>query len=350
MFIPSPPDLSTSPINPLTPELTGSPPLTPMKITPRPGTALTEEGSDTHSIKSSGSITSLAATAIKHPDLAQPGLSSSIVESVSTSFEGGIPIKNFIAGEIALAFSPQGGDNRSTTTIRMDNFAVLEKVAPNPAFITAVPDRVGEYTVSTSNIHKTAVAFKYQVHIDESSALSYSPIVISPAWKLEPHQASVIITWKPNPVYRRLNDCKKPFTLRNVIFVVGVEGVQSSSCQSKPVGTFSKERGRLAWRMGDLTIDPENTENAGGKVLARFVTDGMAKGTPVESRWEITGEDAETVGSGLTLSCPGSVGEEEESNPFADTSGEDRYATENQGTWNTLSTVRKVASGRYISS
>jgi len=261
-----------------------------------------------------------------------------------------VPIKNSISGEIALAYNSQEGDNPSTITVRMDNFAVLEKVAPNPAFITAVPDRAGEYTVSTNNIHKTAVAFKYQVHIGESNASSYSPIIISPAWKLEPHQASVIITWKSNPFYHRLNDCKKPFTLRNVIFVVGVEGAQSSSCQSRPTGTFSKERGRLAWKMGDLTIDPEDTENAGGKVLARFATDGMTKGTPVESRWEISGEDAETVGSGLTLSSAVSGGEEEESDPFADASGEDRSTAENQGTWNSVSVARKIVSGRCVSS
>jgi hypothetical protein len=255
-----------------------------------------------------------------------------------------------VAGEIALGYNPQDDGNSATSeTLRMENFAVLEKVAPNPAFIQAIPDRAGEYTVSLSNIHKTSVAFKYQVHVDETASSAFGPIIITPAWRIEPHQSSVIVHWKPNPNFRRPNGTRTPITLKNVIFITGIDGAMTSSCQSKPMGTFSKEKGRLAWKLGDLTVDPDAAD--GGKVLARFATDGNARSTPVEARWEISGESTERVGSDLTLSI--STGEatkpeEEEADPFADTIGEEKSPnTADFSQWKALDTVRKVISGKY---
>ena len=352
MFFPNPPEL--------TPDLTGSPPLTPLRMTQRSAGAISEESSDTHSIKSARSVTSLAVAAIKHPDLTEPGLSASLVESVSMSFEAGQLTKTLVTGEIALAYNPQGGTEDQALTIRMDNFSVLEKVAPNPAFISAIPDHVGEYSVVQQNVHKTVVAFKYQVHVDESALSTYAPIIISPVWRLEPHQSSVIVTWKPNPNYRRLAGITKPFTLHNVVFIAGIEGAHASSCQSKPMGIFSKEKGRLAWKMGDFVIDPEAVQNGSAKVLARFATDAPARSTPVEVRWEISGEDAESVGSGLTLSTPKAKAEEvaeevaeEESDPFADAGAEEKSTDGVEApvvVWNPVSTVRKVVSGKFMAS
>lgn len=339
----------------LTPDITGSPPLTPMRMTPRPPVHSEEAGSDTHSIRSARSVTSLAAAAIRHPDLTEPGLSASIVETVSISFEAGLPTKSLVAGEIAFAYHAHAGAaDEQSLTIRMDNFVILEKVAPNPAFVSAIPDRDGEYTVLPQNIRGTAVAFKYQVHLDDVSPPIYAPIIITPVWRLEPHQSSVIINWRPNPDYRRLNGSTKPITLHNVVFVVGIEGANTSSCQSKPMGTFSRERGRIAWKLGDLVIDPEQI-NGGSKVLARFATDGLAKSTPVEVRWEILGEDADCVGSGLTLSALTASAKEEEADPFADTTGEDKSINgvpeaTGIGAWAPLAGAKKVASGKYIAS
>lgn len=352
MFFPNPPEL--------TPDLTGSPPLTPLRMTPRPPGAVSEEGSDTHSVRSARSVTSLSATIIRHPELTEPGLSASLVESVSMSFDSGQPTKTLITGEIALGYNSQRSAEDQPLSIRMDNFAVLEKVAPNPAFIAAIPDHAGEYSVAHHNIHKTVVAFKYQVHVDESTLASYAPIIISPAWRLEPHQSSVIVNWKPNPVYRRLHGILKPFTLRNVVFIAGIEGAHASSCQSKPAGTFSKEKGRLAWKLGDLVIDAEAVQNgAGSKVVARFATDAPARSTPVEVRWEISGEDAESVGSGLTLSMPkpktaeAAAVTEEEADPFADAGAEEKSTDGPEAcgpAWTPVPTARKVMSGKFMAS
>jgi hypothetical protein len=341
------------PTNPpeLTPEMCGTLPLTPMNLPPRPSTTMSEDGSDAHSIMSSRSITSLgAAAAIRHPDLTEPGLSASLVESVSITFEAGQPTKTMVTGEIALAYHALAGTEEANSMIRLDNFAVLEKVAPNPSFISTIPDRIGEYTVQNQNIRGTAVAFKYQVHVDESTLSEFAPIIISPAWKLEAHQSSVIVNWKPNPNYRRPTGSTKPIVLRNVILIAGIDGAHANSCQSKPMGTFSREKGRLAWKLGDLTLDPAAMES-GGKVLARFATDAQARATPVEVRWEISGEDAQTVGSGLALSVMGkqTAEEEEEVDPFAD--AEDKSSTNGaseQPAWNPVTTVRRILSAKYV--
>jgi hypothetical protein len=339
------------PTNPpeLTPEMCGTLPLTPMNLPPRPSTTMSEDGSDAHSIKSSRSITSLgSAAAIRHPDLTEPGLSASLIESVSVTFEAGQPMKTMVTGEIALAYHPLAGTEEANSTIRLDNFAVLEKVAPNPSFISTLPDRTGEYSVLNQNIRGTAVAFKYQVHVDESIMSEFAPIIVTPAWKLEAHQASVIVNWKANPNYRRPNGSSKPIVLRNVVFIAGIDGAHANSCQSKPMGTFSKEKGRLAWKLGDVTLDPETA----GKVLARFATDALARATPVEVRWEISGEDAQTVGSGLALSVMGKqTAEEEEADPFADAGAEDKSTNgAAEPVWNPVTTVRRISSAKFVAS
>ncbi|KAG0643859.1 hypothetical protein HOY80DRAFT_879540 [Tuber brumale] len=355
MFVPNP-----------TPEpvegLPSSPPLTPIKFTPKSSAVASEAGSDTLSIRSSRSVTSLASSPIRHPELTEIGLSASLIESVSMSFEAGAPTKTLIIGEIAVAYNPSEpvspDQSFPAELVRMDNFSVLEKVAPNPAFISSVPDRAGEYRMSLANIHKTSVAFKYQVHIDEVNVAVFAPIIATPIWRLEPHQSSVIIHWKPNPSFRRLNGTMGPFTMKNVLFTAGIEGTPATTCQSKPAGTFSRERGRLAWKLGDVLIDPAAGDEGARKLVARFQTEGQARATPVDMRWEISGEDANTAGSGLTLSSfekpekpeTAAAAEAEEVDPFADEGGEVKSVAgaHEEGMWKAVNTTRKVMGGKYV--
>jgi len=359
MFIPSP---TPEPIE----GLPSSPPLTPIKFTPKSSAVTSEAGSDTQSIRSSRSVTSLASSPVRHPELMETGLSASLIESVSMSFEAGAPTKTLVTGEIAVAYNPTepvpSDQPAPMELVRMENFSVLEKVAPNPAFISSVPDRAGEYTMSLVNIHKTSVAFKYQVHIDDANVAIFAPIIATPVWRLEPHQSSVIIHWKPNTGFRRLNGATGPFTMKNVIFTAGIEGAPATTCQSKPVGTFSRERGRLAWKLGDVLIDPAAGDEGAKKLVARFLTEGQARATPVDMRWEISGEDANTAGSGLTLSffeksekpetaaAAAAAVEAEEADPFADEGGEAKSVAgpDEEGIWKVVNTARKVMGGKYV--
>lgn len=350
MYVPNPPEQSES----FTSVGSISPPLTPLKIGLRSPIMASEAGSDTQSIRSSRSISSLGAAVVKHPELTQRGLSASIIECVNAAFESAIPTKVQVTGEIALAY--HGDDNHENTAehaiIRIDNFAVLEKVAPNPAFLSAVPGNPGEYNVSLLNIRKTSVALKYQVHVDESNREMFPPIVVQTVWKIEPHQSSVILTWKPNPGFKHQRDVDGPLTLHNVAFIVGIEGTHALSCQSKPVGTFSREKGRIVWKLNDLHFDPR-TPDDGGKMLARFATDGQAKALPAEVRWEMVEFDGMGSGLGISMDSKTATAGEEETDPFADETEKDG-ADGNEGvpekTWTAVQTARRLMGGKYTAS
>lgn len=96
----------------------------------------------------------------------------------------------------------------------------------------------------------------------------------------------------------------------------------------------------MVWKLGDITLDGY----AAGpqKLLARFSTDIEAKPGNVEMRWEISGESADGLGSGLALSQ--SSREEGGSDPFADESTPSTSA----GTWKEVAVTRKIISGKYI--
>ncbi|KAF8455251.1 Muniscin C-terminal mu homology domain-containing protein [Kalaharituber pfeilii] len=344
----------TGPPDPLELLNNSSPPLTPLKA-PRAAPTIASEASDTQSIRSSRSVTSLGGI-VKHPELHQPGLSSSIVETVNARFEGGAPVRVTVVGEVALAYNPRENDLMAlptTETVRMDNFFVLDKVAPNPNFIHAIPERPGEYALSLANLNKTTVGFKYQVHLEESTWMDYLPVIVTPAWRIEPHQASVILNYKPNPNYHRLGGSTTPITLKNVVFVTGIEGTTPTSCQSKPVGAFSREMGRIAWKLGELTLDDTS---AAGKLVARFSLENGAgtgvKQLPSEMRWEIVGDDAKTAGSVLSVSSlVKEVEVKEEVDPFADDEvvvKESEAGEKKEGVWKPLFTVRKLAGGKYL--
>lgn len=70
-------------------------------------TALTSEpsfaGSDTQSIRSATSLGGIIHA--KHPDMHEPGLNSSVIETVSASFEGGEVKSVKVNGEIAFAYN-----------------------------------------------------------------------------------------------------------------------------------------------------------------------------------------------------------------------------------------------------
>jgi hypothetical protein len=234
-------------------------------------------------------------------------------------------------GEIALAYnaanfsSPFGTEN-----IRLENFSSLEKVAPNPAFINQLTDAEGEYSVNLSTLGKTQIAFKYQVRLDDSG--SQAPLLIAPAFRPEANQFSVIIGYSLNPQF----DLKgaESITLSNVTLALTLEGAKATSCLSKPVGTFSRDRNLIFWQLNDIVLKPGA---APVKLLARFNTDSQASSGSVEARWEITNDNAQKLGSGLSVSMPGQGGS---TDPFADESAQSHA-------WKSVPGVKKLVSGSY---
>ena len=270
----------------------------------------------------------------KHAEMHEPGLNSSIIETVSARFENGNPTSSSLIGEIALAYnhsdssSPSGAEN-----IRLENFSSLEKVAPNPAFITATPEKEGEYTVNLQQVGRTQVAFKYQVHPDSVGA--HAPLLIAPVFKIEANQASIIVSYSLNPAFDLRGH--ESVTMSGVMLALTLEGAKATSCQSKPAGSFSRERNLIYWQLGDITLSPGAAPQ---KLLARFATESEATGGHAEARWEVSGESAADLGSGLAVTISSQNGAGEGADPFAD---EDSSV----GAWKRVPGAKKLVSGTY---
>ena len=313
-------------------------------LNPRGSPSLSSEaqqGSDAQSIRSAHSMGTLGhPTTITHPQMHQLGLNASIVETVSVTFEKGQVTKAVVIGELALQHNPSNTASPSgSENVRLENFPVLEKVAPNPTFITQSPSN-GEYSVSLSQIARPSVAFKYQVHLDDNNLAAHAPVSVTPSWRVEQTQASVIVTYAFNPAF--VSPAKRSVSLKNVVIFITVENAKTLSCQSKPLGIFAKERSLIYWKLGDMTLD--GYAEAPQKLLARFTTEGEAKPGSVEMRWEISGESVAGLGSGLGLSQMSNSKEEGGSDPFADES----ISTNGLGAWKKVPVTRKIISGKYI--
>ncbi|EWC46125.1 hypothetical protein DRE_04699 [Drechslerella stenobrocha 248] len=318
-------------------------PFTPLKMV-RQSTLASDAGSDTQSIISGLSATSQGGQAIiKHPSLHEPGLTASLIENVSASFEAGQSSKVAVIGEIALAYNPvEGSAPQTAESLRFDQYGMMEKISLNQSHISP-GSKPGEYSVSLVNLRGTAVSFRYQLKMDEVSMQSYPPIIVTPTWKLEDHQASLILSYKPNPLFNQKNadSLFSSPTLRNLVFITGLEGAKATSCQSKPPATFFKDRSRIAWRIPEVKLGDE----VGGKLIARLFTDGLAKPVPVDVRWEIFGsDDIKNAGSGVGIEILKAV--EVEKDPFADET--DENAVDARGEWKEVNTVRKLISGKYV--
>lgn len=354
MFIPSDtpiPGLPTIPSPHIAP--TPSPPPAAVQASPllpvRPPFASSEyTASDTQSIRSGRSLSSYASATVRHPELHEPGLNSSIVETVSTWFEHGKVVKALVIGQAALAFNPVDLSSAfGTDTIRLDNFPVLEKVAPNPAFLEPAADNPGTYTTELSKITKTTVAFHYQVHLDSANLSGFSPLLVTTAWKVEPTQASVIINYNLNSSFN-LPSNTSSVTLSNVVLVVRLDPTagKATNAQSKPVGNFSRDRGLMYWRLGDVTL---STEQPAQQLRVRFFTESESKPGNVEARWEISGDAAKALGSGLAISKMVEIEAADEKDPFADEDGgSEKEAVAPEKGWREIPGVKKITSGTYL--
>lgn len=349
---PAPLEINTSPpvqsaYSPASPSFTsgtstfspfhGSAQATAASIFARPASRIGESDYDAGSIRSGRSLGSTQSQSSKHPELHEPGLNSSIIETVSAWFEEGQLTRSVTIGEIALAYNPTDFSSPfGHEAIRLDGFSNLEKVAPNPAFLAATSGQAGEYTVNLSGISKTAVAFKYQV-LAPSAAVA--PLLLTPAWKVEPSQTSAILSYSLNPSFT-LPSNQTSITLSNVVLLLYLDtssgAAKATSCLSKPVGNFDKAKNLIYWQLGDITL----THGAAPtKLLARFATpDGEAKPGHLEAKWEATGLG---LGSGLAVEVKE---DNKDADPFAD---EDGVAGSAGAGWKRTSEVRKVVAGTY---
>jgi hypothetical protein len=341
---PPPPELSS-------PQLAQS----PFRMSHRNTLGLDDHAhSDTYSIRSGRSLSSSASTTIRHPEMHEPGLNTSIVETLSAWFSNGSVTRAILLGELALVYNPASlNEPFGSETIRLENFTALEKVAPNPAFIEMVPAKAGEYTVDLSPITKTSVAFKYQVQLTADSISSHAPLLLKPLWKVEPTQTSVILNYSMNPAFAQMLTGQTSLTLSNVVIMIHLDssGAKATSCKANSGGSFARERNFVYWKLGDITIVKEGPAQA---LRARFLTEGEAKPGNVEARWEIANGQMAGLGSGLSVSklesSSSAPKESEDADPFADESSATTPAGAStpEHVWKEIHTFRKRRSGTYL--
>lgn len=322
--------------------------------------------SDTTSIRSSHTMHSLSGP-VSHPELHEPGLNASIIETVSAWFSEGNVTKSLVVGELALAYNPVGEAPSHSSLVRLDNFPVLEKVAANPHFVTEAgesetseDERRGQYNVSLPSITRSipTVAFKYQVHIDSSNLSSYCPIIFNPAWNLEEFQASVIIAYSLNPSFISSVPVTS-ITLRNLILSVGLDISPEDEVTKQPRevaratgavmypntgATFRRKQSAAVWKIPELEVKAGED----GKFLARFTTaTSWPRKGKVEAKFELrTADTGSRLGISVASETPAE--EQKEVDPFADEIPS--APTKPFLTWREVSTVRKLVTGKYVAS
>lgn len=316
--------------------------------------------SDTTSIRSSHTLHSISGP-VAHPDLHQPGLNASIIETVSAWFTEGAVTKSFVVGELALAYNASTGPSIDHMRVRLDNFQELEKVAANPHFVKEEREQGdenrGEYDVLLANIARPSptVAFKYQVHIDPLDLSAYCPVIFKPAWNLEEFQASVIIFYSMNPSFAS-SVPRQSITLKNLTLTVNLDtspedGRQVAHATSAVMypnagAAFRRKQSAVTWKIPELDVQA----GTDGKLLVRFATSASwpRKGK-VDAKFELHTADA---GSRLGISTvsPSEYASQKDSDPFAD-EGAATHAPESQplAAWKGLPTTRKLVAGKYVS-
>ncbi|KAI6708577.1 hypothetical protein JHW43_008905 [Diplocarpon mali] len=316
--------------------------------------------SDTTSIRSGHSLTNNAM--VKHGEIHEPGLHSSIIEIVSVIFEDGAAKSSKVSGEIALSYNKEPDDNSSSSkfgyheerrhanrfkanaTIRINNFPNMEAIAENRTFIHSISEeKPDEFTLDLKHISsKPSVAFTYRVHIDEANISSQGPLLLKLSWKKQGDKLGAVIEYGLNPAFS-----STPVKLNNLTLVTFYTGARATGCQTRPSGTHQKEKSYIYWRLGDVTLTQDQH-----KVVCRLTgTEGaMPEPGHAEAKWEINKHSDSPLDSGISLSKldpSKGKGKEENDDPFADESMVTPAFVDPAGTWSQLSIRKKLISGKY---
>jgi len=299
--------------------------------------------SDTQSIRSATSLGGIAHA--KHPDLHEAGLSSSVIETISATFEDGQVKSVKVNGEIAFAYNATDSSVPMQIPVRINNFPALEVIGPNRIFVTNdTPDQAERFILDPSHIQKTSIAFSYRLHVEaDTAAAEHVPIILNPVWKPQGDKLGLLLQYKLNPSFK-FADGASSVLIHNLVFFTTYEGV-ATGAQTKPSGTHLKDKHLVYWRLADVTL------KVGGdweKIVCRIIGAPGVEPKPgsVEARWEIS---PTTSPNGVTNVISVSRLEEskgkeaevvDEDDPFADAQPAD-------GKWIDVPAVRKLVSGKY---
>ncbi len=286
---------------------TSSPIASPISATPGQGLAAATDGR-TQSMLSNASAARAAAVDpfATAANLSAAGISAAITETVNALFSGKELQKLMVVGEVVLSLKDVDPSTESVH-LRIDAFEQLEKVAPNPAFITAIHGRAGEYKLDvaamlaqssgTGDGTTRGTIFKYQVHVSEDAVRqkSWLPLDVAAQWRCEDHQTSLLLSYTPNSESRLIeNDQSGAASLKDLSFVVGIGPTDVTSVMSKPSGVWSADSRKIQWNVSEPVALVAGS--SAQKILARFQVAGKSTPAPVGVRWSVVGATLSQLG------------------------------------------------------
>ncbi|SSD60132.1 uncharacterized protein SCODWIG_01893 [Saccharomycodes ludwigii] len=275
------------------------------------------------------------------------GLRCSVAEVVNASFVGGVLQSAQLIGEVALNYPINDANSNIPLDIgfKMVSYKYKpEKLIINRAFMqeeeedeqanatqgrTAYAPFDKIYKVNPEFIiSKTLGALKYTI----SSPDYIPPIVVHPIWKFEPHQASVVLTLYPS---NRAAD-SGTIVLNNFCVFINIEGANTTTALSKPQGSFNKEKNRIAWRFNEPLEFGNNGKNNELKLIARFMTDGLAR----------EGNKGVILRFNVSDTPNGNTGNDAFEFYYKQTTDDDPFGTLTK--WDELNTNRTLVAGQYF--
>lgn len=285
---------------------------------------------------------SLMGGQIMHPSLTTPGLNSSIVELFNATFKDGKLARSNAIGEVAFSYIMNENNKKLPSEIGLQIISKSNGMLPNfmvnPMFLQQSSSDTGLFTISdpTQIAMRTVGGLKYMLNNP------VPPIIITPIWKHEDKQSTVIISIKPTP---ELNTylAENSLALSNVMVSVSIQGALVTSAATKPPGSLNKEKGRVTWILSSPVVF--NSSKKEERLVARFMTSQRAteSETGVQIRFNISNDDGagridflntdmEIKASGVTLV----------EDPFGDN---DSSAQLNE--WSEVPTLKSLVAGSY---
>nr|KAJ3422752.1 hypothetical protein HK105_006497 [Polyrhizophydium stewartii] len=236
------------------------------------------------------------------PDSMGVWVDATIHETVNVLQAAGQVDKILVTGEILMQVpNPAERLNLASmlATIRVQNFAALQQIVPNEAFVSASPHGApDEFVLDLGLLALQGPAptalFKYQV-LTQSPA-DCAPISVRPMWKCDEKQASLLLSYEPNaPLLARL-------PVHDISLLASISGGgEIGSVQTKPTGAWDLDSRCIEWQLGEADLLGESPDGGAHRILARIETSETCTPNVVVVRFEsrgttLSGIDVDVVG------------------------------------------------------
>ncbi|CAG8595130.1 17610_t:CDS:10 [Dentiscutata erythropus] len=231
------------------------------------------------------------------------GLNASILETVNIISKGGDVTKLLVTGEISVTYNDSMiRDNSTPIRVRINNFDTLEKAVPNVSYLSPVPEVAGVYDLNIELLSQAGgtpvVVMKYQLRIDPQHKSTYVPLHVTPKWKCEPNQTSLVVSYEVNPEFRLSG------TLAELSFMIPVDG-EVKTVQSKPTGVWSVEKQRMYWQVSNADLATPYEQK---RILARFETSQTSQPAPAAVKFLCEGQLLSNISLEIVQDIPNGNG------------------------------------------